>query len=151
VVTLQKARPLGAIAILAVGAVHLEQYLGSGYRSIPTIGPLFLLNALSSGVVAIGLLTPIGRVLEDRGAQLASGLLAAAAVAIAAGSLIALFISENGKLFGFSESGYSTAIVIAIVAEAVTIVLLAPVAVLSLRRAASVAGATRSAAPLGSR
>jgi len=111
-VTLQKTRRLGAIAILAVGAVHLEQYLGSGYHSIPTIGPLFLLNAVSSGVVAIGLLMPIERVFHDRGAQLASGLLAAAAVAIAAGSLIALFISENGKLFGFSESGYRAAIVI---------------------------------------
>jgi len=150
-VTLQKTRRLGAIAILAVGAVHLEQYLGSGYHSIPTIGPLFLLNAVSSGVVAIGLLMPIERVFHDRGAQLASGLLAAAAVAIAAGALIALFISENGKLFGFSESGYRAAIVIAIVAEAVTIVLLAPVAVLNIMRAASGPGATPSAEPLGSR
>jgi hypothetical protein len=150
VVTLQKVRRIGAIAILAVGAIHLEQYLGSGYHSIPTIGPLFLLNAVSSGVVAIGLLMPIERVFHDR-AHLASGLLAAAAVAIAAGSLIALFISENGKLFGFQESGYRTAIVIAIVAEAVTIVLLAPVAVLSLMRAASGPGATPSAEPLGSR
>jgi hypothetical protein len=150
-VTLEKTRRLGAIAILAVGAVHLEQYLGSGYHSIPTIGPLFLLNAVSCAAVAIGLLMPIERVLQDRGAQLASGLLAAAGVAIAAGSLIGLFISESGTLFGFSESGYSTAIVIAIVAEAVTIVLLAPVAVLSLRRAGSAPRATRSAEPLGSR
>jgi hypothetical protein len=65
------------------------------------------------------------------------GLLAGAGVAIAAGSLIALFISESGKLFGFSETGYGTAIVLAIIAEALTVVLLTPVAVVSLRGPAS--------------
>jgi hypothetical protein len=140
--TLRTMRRLGAIAILGVGAVHLQQYLGDGYRSIPTIGPLFLLNAVSSGVVGIGLLLPIERLLHDRGAELTSGLLAGAAVAIAAGSLVALFISENGTLFGFSETGYRTVIVVAIVAEALAIVLLAPVAAVSLKRAAS----SRSAA-----
>jgi hypothetical protein len=135
--TLRMMRRLGAIAILAVGAVHLQQYLGGGYRSIPTIGPLFLLNAVSSGVVAIGLLAPIERILHRRGAELTSGLLAGAGVAIAAGSLVALFISENGKLFGFSETGYRTVIVLAIIAEALAVVLLAPVAAVSLKRAAS--------------
>jgi hypothetical protein len=69
-----------------------------------------------------------------------NGLLAGAGVAIAAGSLIALFISESGKLFGFSETGYGTAIVLAIVAEALTVVLLTPVAVVSLRGPASDGG-----------
>jgi hypothetical protein len=135
--TLRTMRRLGAIAILAVGAVHLQEYLGAGYQSIPTIGPLFLLNAVSSGVIAIGLLAPLERVLQHRRAQLTSGLLAGAGLAIAAGSLAALFISENGTLFGFSETGYGTAIVLAIIAEALAIVLLAPVTAISLRRAAS--------------
>jgi hypothetical protein len=135
--TLRTMRRLGAIAILAVGAVHLQEYLGDGYRSIPTIGPLFLLNAVSSGVVAIGLLAPIERILHHRRADLTSGLLAGAGLTIAAGSLVALFVSENGTLFGFSETGYSTAIVLAIIAEALAIVLLAPVAAVSLKRAAS--------------
>jgi multisubunit Na+/H+ antiporter MnhG subunit len=135
--TLRTMRRLGAIALLAVGAVHLQQYLGAGYRSIPTIGPLFLLNAVSSGVVAIGLLAPLERILHHRRAELASGLLAGAAVAVAAGSLVALFVSENGTLFGFSETGYSTAIVLAIIAEALAIVLLAPVAAVTLKRAAA--------------
>jgi hypothetical protein len=135
--TLRMMRRLGAIAILAVGAVHLGQYLGGGYRSIPTIGPLFLLNAVSSGVVAIGLLVPIERILHRRRVELTTGLLAGAGVAIAAGSLVALFISENGTLFGFSETGYRTVIVLAIIAEALAVVLLAPVAGVSLKRAAS--------------
>jgi hypothetical protein len=134
--TFDTVRRLGGIAILGVGAVHLQQYL-SGYQSIHTIGPLFLLNAVSSGVVGIGLLAPIERILHPRGAELASGLLAGAALAIAAGSLVALFVSENGTLFGFSETGYRTVVVLAIIAEALTIVLLAPVAAVSLRRAAS--------------
>ena len=64
--TLQTMRYLGAVALLAVGAVHLQQYLGDDYYSIPTIGPLFLLNAIGSGVIAIGLLLPIERVLPRR-------------------------------------------------------------------------------------
>jgi hypothetical protein len=144
--TLSTMRRLGAIAILGVGAVHLQQYLG-GYRSIPTIGPLFLLNAVGSGVVAIGLLAPIERILHHRGAELTSGLLAGAALAIAAGSLVALFVSENGTLFGFSETGYRPVIVLAIIAEALAIVLLAPVAAVSLKRAGasgSAPGPTRA-------
>lgn len=149
--TLQTMRRLGAIAILAVGAVHLQEYLGAGYRSIPTIGPLFLLNAVSSGVVAIGLLAPLERILHHRRAELTSGLLAGAGLAIAAGSLVALFVSENGTLFGFSETGYGTAIVLAIIAEALAIVLLAPVAAVSLKRAASGGSAPGMTRPVTSR
>jgi multisubunit Na+/H+ antiporter MnhG subunit len=143
-------RRLGAIAILAVGAVHLQQYF-SGYRSIPTIGPLFLLNALGSGIVAIGLLAPMQRIRDPRAAELTTGVLAAAGLAIAAGSLGALFISETGTLFGFSETGYRTVIVLAIIAEALTILLLAPVAAVSLRRAASSARAPRTTRAVSSR
>jgi hypothetical protein len=50
----------------------------------------------------------------------------------AVGSLAALFISETGSLFGFSEDGYRAAIVAAIVAEAATVLLLGPVVVGSL-------------------
>jgi|ERR1700733_2796033 hypothetical protein len=125
--TLQVIRRAGAVAILAVGAVHLQQYL-TGYNVLPTIGTLFLLNAISAGVVGFGLLLPIERLFSER----VIGLLALGAVAIAIGSLIALFISETSVLFGFSEEGYSTAVVIAIAAEVATIVLLTPVVVANL-------------------
>lgn len=129
-------RILGALAILAVGAVHLQQYI-AGYRAIPTVGTLFLLNAIASAIVGIGLLVPIGRVAVARRADAAIGMLALAGVAIALGSLVALFISESGGLFGFSESGYRTAIVLAIIAEAATVALLAPLATLNLTSAVS--------------
>jgi hypothetical protein len=123
---------LGALAILAVGAVHLQQYIGENYSAIPTIGTLFLLNAIASAIVGIGLLAPIKRVVASHRADAAIGLLALGAVAIAVGALVALFISESGSLFGFSESGYRAAIVVAIVAEAATIALLGPVATVNL-------------------
>jgi hypothetical protein len=127
----------GALAVLAVGAVHLQQYLGADYNSIPTIGPLFLLNAIGSAIVGALLLLPLERRLSDRRADAALAVLAAAAVLIAIGSLIALFISESGGLFGFSETGYRGAIIVAIVAEAATVLLLSPVAVASFGRARS--------------
>jgi hypothetical protein len=148
--TLRIMRRLGAIAILAVGAVHLQQYL-AGYRSVPTIGSLFLLNAVSSGVVAIGLLAPIERIVHHRRPELANALLAGAGLAIAAGSLIALFVSETGALFGFSETGYSTAIVLAIIAEAIAVVLLAPVAAVNLKRATAAGGGPGMTRPATSR
>jgi hypothetical protein len=111
----------------------LQQYLGEDYSAIPTIGTLFLLNAIGSAVIGIGLLAPIKRVAASPRADAAIGLLALGAVAIAVGSLAALFISESGGLFGFSESGYRAAIVVAIVAEAATIALLVPVALVNLR------------------
>jgi hypothetical protein len=125
-------RYFGALAILAVGAIHLQQYIGADYRAIPTVGTLFLLNTIASAVVGIGLLLPIKRVAASHRADAAIGLLALSAVAIAVGSLVALFISESGSLFGFTESGYRAAVVVAIVAEAATIALLGPVAMVKL-------------------
>lgn len=129
---LRTLRFLGALAILAVGAIHLQQYIGANYSAIPTIGTLFLLNAIASAIVGIGLLAPITRVASAHRADAWTGLLALTAVMIAAGSLVALFISESGGLFGFTESGYRAAIVAAIVAETATIALLGPVAAVKL-------------------
>lgn len=131
---LRAARFIGALSILGVGAVHLQQY-ATGYSAIPTIGSLFLLNAISAGVVGFGLLLPLQRTLGPRRGNGALGVLALAGVAIAMGSLVALFISETGTLFGFSEGGYDTPIVIAIAVEAVATVMLAPLAAISFRRA----------------
>ncbi len=130
---LRAMRFFGALAILAVGAVHLQQYIGADYRTIPTIGTLFLLNAIASAMVGLGLLAPIKRISPTGRADTAIAVLALAAV----GSLVALFVSESGDLFGFTESGYRTPIVVAIVAEAAAVALLGPVATVSLVRAIS--------------
>jgi hypothetical protein len=131
---LRATRFLGALAILATGAIHLQQYIGADYRAIPTIGTLFLLNAIASAIVGIGLIAPTTRVTTRQRADAAIGLLALTAVAIAVGALVSLFISESSGLFGFHESGYREPIVVAIIAEALTIALLGPVAAVSLAR-----------------
>ncbi len=147
--TMKIMRRLGALALVVVGGVHLQQYL-AGYSDVPTIGALFILNAIGAFAVAAGLLAPIGRFLGDRPARLATGGLAAVGVMIAAGALAALFVSESQPLFGFMEDGYSTPIVIAIAAEALTTILLAPVAAASLRGAGSSDRPTRLSRPVSS-
>jgi hypothetical protein len=116
-------RYLGAAGLLGVGVDHLQQYLGADYRVIPTIGPLFALNFVSSAVLAVGLMSPIERVFQRHG-RLLLGCLVASGIGVALGSLIALLVSERTPLFGFMENGYRQAIVIAIVLEGLTIVLL---------------------------
>jgi hypothetical protein len=148
-VTMKTMRRLGALTLLVVGGVHLQQYL-SGYSDVPTIGALFVLNAIGAGVVAVALLAPIERLLSDRNADLAAGLLATVGVMIAVGALIALFISESQPLFGFMEDGYSTPIVIAIASEAITAILLLPVATANLRQAAAGDRAPRAPRALSS-
>src|SRR5438552_17969959 len=86
---MRSMRFFGALAILAVGAIHLQQYIGADYRAIPTVGTLFLLNAIASAIVGIGLLVPIRRVSAAHRAEAAVGTLALAAVAIATGPLVA--------------------------------------------------------------
>lgn len=127
-------RAAGGLTLLAVGAVHLQRYL-DGYQSIPTIGPLFLLNAIGAGIVGLLLLVPFDRKLAPWRANVSVGLLALAGVALATGALIALAISEGSSLFGFSEQGYGAPIIAAIVSEAATVLLLGPVAVVRLARA----------------
>ena len=41
------ARGLGALSLLAVGAVHLQQYEDL-YSAIPTIGNLFVVNFIAA-------------------------------------------------------------------------------------------------------
>jgi hypothetical protein len=134
--TMKTMGRLGALALLVVGGVHLQQYL-TGYSVVPTIGPLFLLNAIGAAAVGAGLLAPLERILSDRRAHLAAATLASAGAMIAVGALVALFVSESQPLFGFMENGYSTPIVIAIAAEAITTILLVPVAAANLRQALS--------------
>ena len=86
----------GAVCVLGSGVIHLylwgKQY---GYRSIPTIGPLFLVQGIVS--ILIGLATIVTRRLV--------------VVFVAAGLLIVSFCSliiavEHG-LFGFQDSWYA--------------------------------------------
>ena len=119
------ARVLGALLVLAVGIDHIDQYYVDSYSAIPTIGTLFALNFAAAATIALGLLAPV-RLLAGRWANLVLGALALGGIAVAAGSLAGLLISENGGLFGFVEFGYRSAIVLSIALEVATVVCSAP-------------------------
>ena len=44
---------LGALSVLATGIVHIQQYYGQDYSTIPTIGTLFFLNFVAAVVIAL--------------------------------------------------------------------------------------------------
>jgi hypothetical protein len=117
------ARYFGAVSILVVGAVHAQQYYGAFFSFVPTIGTLFLLSFIGSGVVGGVLLAPVRRLGQNVG-DLILVLAALGAIGIALGSLASLLWSEYMPLFGFMESGYRLAVVLALVFDALTTVFL---------------------------
>ena len=111
-------RMLGAVAVLVIGAVHLDQYFGVHFDVVPVIGPLFVLNFAGAMVIGLGLLVPSARL------RLVHVLLALAGIGLAATSFVFLFVSEHRTLFGFQDYGYRPAIIVALVAEAAAVLLL---------------------------
>ena len=117
------ARALGALSLLAMGAIHLQQYFEL-YSDVPTIGTLFVLNFLGSAFVGLGLLSPVERLLGRRGGT-ALALLTLAGIGQAATAFVFLYISERAPLFGFMEPGYDPeAILASRIAEGATVVFL---------------------------
>src|ERR1700730_11267467 len=80
----------GAALLIASGAIHLDLYL-TGYRSIPTIGPLFLLQVIAAFVLAVAI--PVPR----------HWLAAAAGAGFAISTLGGYLLSLKVGLFGFTE------------------------------------------------
>lgn len=123
-------RTVGAIAVLVVGAVHLQQYFAEQIDSVPIIGTLFLLNFAGATVLGLGLLIPAARL------RLLHLLFALGGIGLAATSFVFLFVSEHQPLFGFQDHGYRAGIVVALAAEAVAVVALTAYLALRLRRRA---------------
>jgi len=112
-------RSLGAVAVLVVGAVHLEEYFAEHFNVVPVIGPLFALNFAGATLIGLGLLIPGARM------RLLHALLALGGIGLSATAFVLLFVSEHQPLFGFQDYGYRTEIVVALAAEAAAVVLLA--------------------------
>lgn len=121
-------RTLGAVSLIVMGSVHLEQDFSVHYRVIPVIGPLFALNFAGAVAVALLLLLPTGR------NRVLGSLLALGGTAMAVTSFVFLFVSEHRRLFGFEEYGYRPAIVVALAAEAAAAVFLTGYLALLRRR-----------------
>jgi predicted lipoprotein with Yx(FWY)xxD motif len=92
----------GAALLIASGAIHLDLYL-TGYNSIPTIGPLFLLQIIAAFALAIAIPLTGHRLAYAAGALFALGVLG--------GYLLSLKVG----LFGFTEVRTTAGIVAAII------------------------------------
>jgi hypothetical protein len=120
---LPAARALGALALLAAGAVHLQQYVKL-YSGVPTIGTLFVLNFVGATIVGVALLSPVERLFGRLGGAVLM-LLTLAGITQAATAFVFLYVSERTPLFGFMEPGYDpTAITTARISEIATVVFL---------------------------
>ena len=108
--TTQPSRPLqrlglrlaGAGLLAATGAIHLDLYL-TGYRSIPTIGWLFLLQMITAFALAAAVLTS------------GSPLMAAAGAGFALATLGGYLLSVWIGLFGFKEIRTTSGVVAGII------------------------------------
>jgi predicted lipoprotein with Yx(FWY)xxD motif len=137
-------RLAGAGLLAATAAIHLDLYL-TGYRSIPTIGWLFLLQVIAAFALAAAVLATA----FARGGGLVPRFVAAAgagfAVATLGGYLLSLWIG----LFGFREVR-TTAGTVAGVIEVAAFAVLAVVAVAPYAaRVGSAAEADAAAGPAG--
>ena len=92
----------GAALLVASGAIHLDLYL-TGYRTIPTIGWLFLLQVISAFALAAAILVT--------GSWLAEAAGAAFALSVLGGYLLSLWVG----LFGFTEVRTTAGIVAGII------------------------------------
>lgn len=95
----------------AIAGIHLNLWSSDGYRHIPTIGVLFLLNGIAGALLTLASFGLPRRVVP----------LAWLATAGFAGStLVALLISLNGTLFGFHETTSAPLLRLSIAVEGAT-------------------------------
>jgi predicted lipoprotein with Yx(FWY)xxD motif len=110
-------RVAGAGLLIATGAIHLDLYL-TGYRTIPTIGWLFLLQVIVAFALGLAVLA-IGRPVIARRVAAAAG--AGFALATLGGYLLTVWIG----LFGFKEVRTTAGIVAGVIEVAAFAVLAA--------------------------
>jgi len=132
-------RVAGSGLLIATAAIHLDLYL-TGYRTIPTIGWLFLLQVIAAFGLGLAVLAIPGRLV------IASRLAAAAGAGFALATLGGYLLSVWIGLFGFKEVRTTAGIVAGVVDVAAFVVLaalaLAPAAANGPAGGAAVAPAT---------
>jgi predicted lipoprotein with Yx(FWY)xxD motif len=111
-------RVVGAGLLIATAAIHLDLYV-TGYRTIPTIGWLFLLQVIAAFVLGLAVLVIPGRLI------IASRLAAAAGAGFALATLGGYLLTVSISLFGFKEVRTTAGIVAGVVEVAAFVVLAA--------------------------
>ena len=120
-------RVAGSGLLIATAAIHLDLYL-TGYRTIPTIGWLFLLQVIAAFALGLAVLAIPGRLVVPSRLAAAAG--AGFALATLGGYLLSVWIG----LFGFKEVR-TTAGIAAGVVEAAAFAVLAALALAPARTA----------------
>jgi predicted lipoprotein with Yx(FWY)xxD motif len=111
-------RVAGSGLLIATGAIHLDLYL-TGYRTIPTIGWLFLLQVIAAFGLGLAVLAIPGRLV------IPSRLAAAAGAGFALATLGGYLLSVWTGLFGFKEVRTGAGIAAGVVEVAAFVVLAA--------------------------
>jgi hypothetical protein len=111
-------RVAGAGLLIAAGAIHLDLYL-TGYRTIPVIGWLFLLQVIAAFGLGLAALATGSRLL------IAGRLAAAAGAGFALATLGGYLLSVWTGLFGFKEVRTTAGIVAGVIDVAAFAVLAA--------------------------
>ena len=111
-------RVAGAGLLIATAAIHLDLYL-TGYRTIPTIGWLFLLQVIAAFGLGLAVLAVPGQLV------LARRLAAAAGAGFALATLGGYLLSVAFGLFGFKEVRTTAGIVAGVIEVAAFAVLAA--------------------------
>jgi hypothetical protein len=112
---------LSAALMLVSGFVHVHLW-DIAYRHVATLGPLFLVQAISALVLAVLLAT------TRRGAVVL------AALGLMAGTIVGFILVLTVGLFGFTLHEITNYAVIAVVVEGLAVVLLAAAGLLLVRR-----------------
>ena len=132
-------RVAGAGLLIATAAIHLDLYL-TGYRTIPTIGWLFLLQVIVAFGLALAVLAIPGRFV------IASRLAAAAGAGFALATLGGYLLTVWIGLFGFKEVR-TTAGIVAGVIEVAAFAVLAALALAPVSTDAAAQAPADGAAP----
>lgn len=116
-------RLLGVGLTAAMGWIHVHLWV-DGYREVPVIGALFLLNAIGAVVLAVVLLFAPSRLLS---------VTAVVTAGFTAGTLAALILSLTVGLFGVQESLRTPLVVATLIVESTGVAVLVLTALLSAR------------------
>src|SRR6476660_3678423 len=113
-------RVVGSGLLIATAAIHLDLYL-TGYRTIPTIGWLFLLQVIAAFGLGLAVLAIPRRLAAGVPARLAAAAGAGFALATLAGYLLSVWTG----LFGFKEVRTGAGVAAGLVEVAAFVVLAA--------------------------
>ncbi|HET9256497.1 MAG TPA: hypothetical protein VFO16_15045 [Pseudonocardiaceae bacterium] len=106
-VLLATARWLGVVLTAAMGLIHVWLWF-QGYREIPVIGALFMINAVCSAALVAALLAAPARLRRAT---------AALAAFFTAGTLAGLIVSLTIGLFGVHESFHAPLVPTTLIVE----------------------------------